>query len=319
MYIYDDTVQLIADLTRVSHRYSVAAKLWSDKTKRGASDDGQQRRVLCLHGFEDNCASFDRLVPLLNGRDVYLCFDWPGHGRSSRPPMGTRWTMENYVVSTKRVVQHMGWSTCMCIGHSMGGQIGKLFAAVYPEHVDRFVMLDTAGPVAMDPDEVAWSARRALDELLKLEDRVSTADGGAREYTHAEAAGRIKRRMFGWLADESVETLMARYLRPGPTPGKHLLANDPRLRVTYSEWFSAGQHRDVVRNIRCPTLLIISTDSEVYFNDVYGLFSRLYRSNPNFRLARVHGNHDVHQNHPRRVAPFINRFLGSDRPPRSKL
>lgn len=269
---------------------------------------------MCFHGFQDNCASFDRLVPLLDSRNAYLCFDWPGHGLSSWPPVGTRWTMENYVTVAKRVLQHVRWSTCSCIGHSMGGQMGKLFAAVYPEHVERFVMLDSAGPVAMEPEEVAHGTRRALDELMKLEDRVSTANGGARESTRAEALDRIKRRMYSSLTDECVETLMVRYLRPGPSPDKYLLANDPRLRVTYSEWFSVGQHRDVVRNIRCPTLLIMSTDSDVYFKDVYGWFLHLYRSNPNFRIVRVEGNHDVHQNYPHRVAPFINRFLHSDHP-----
>jgi pimeloyl-ACP methyl ester carboxylesterase len=223
--------------------------------------------------------------------------------------------MEDYVLTVKRVLRHMQWPTCACMGHSMGGQIGKLFAAVYPEHVERFVMLDSAGPLATEPEEVAWGARRALDQLMWLEDHVLTTDDGTREYTRTEALDRIKRRIFGELTDECAETLMVRYLRPGPpSTGKHLLANDPRLRVTYSQWFSAGQLQEVVRNMRCPTLLIVSTDSDVYFNTVYVLFVHLYTSNPNIQIVRVDGNHDVHQNHPRRVAPLINRFLHSDHP-----
>lgn len=290
-------------------------KLWNDKRK----SDGE--RVLCLHGFQDNCASFDRLIPLLDGDNAYMCLDWPNHGLSSGTPLGVRWTMEHYAMAVKRVLDRVQWPACVCVAHSMGGQVGMLFAAIYPEHVKKLVLLDVAGPVETYPEEIVWRTRRSLDELLRLENRVSLGTNRSPEYDRPEdALHRIRQRVYGAMVGESGETLtresgmtlMARYLRPGPGGSKHVLANDARLKVTYSELFSVGQHRDVVKRVRCPTLSIRATDSDAFYRELYEVVVGLYSSNPNFRFVRVEGNHDVHLNHPHRVASLINLFLNNN-------
>lgn len=280
---------------------------------------------MCLHGYWDNCASFDRLIPLLDGDRTYLCFDWPNHGRSSGTPPGERWTMENYALTVKRVADHVRWSSSpfACVGHSMGGQVATLFAAVYPECVAKLVLLDSAGPVAVYPEEIAWSARRAADEQLRLEDNMAMQRTGAGRsppvYTQPEALARVRRRFYGEpLDEEAAGSLMARHWRPGPAHGQYCPANDPRLSVPYSQWFSAAQHWNVVTNVRCPALLIRASDSDTYFDDVYGVFVQMYKHMPNFRTMSVDGNHDVHMNDPRAVAATIDGFLSNGKP-NSKL
>lgn len=290
-----------------------AAKLWNG---RGKCNRG--RRVLCLHGFQDNCASFDRLIPLLDdGNTLYLCLDWPNHGLSSGTPYGVRWTMENYALTVKRVVDHMRWPAFVCVGHSMGGQVAKLFAAVYSEHVEKLVLLDTAGPIETYPEEIVSKTRRSLDTLLKLEDRVLSGKSRPLEYDHPDQAfDRIRHRMYSALTGEllnreSCMVLLTRYLRPGGK--KYMLANDVRLRVTYSEFFSVGQYADVVKRIKCPTLFIVATDSEAIYYGEFGAFAELYSANSNFRFVTVQGNHDVHMNYPHRIAPLIENFV-NDKP-----
>lgn len=290
------------------------AKLWvgGGKQQLRSGGGGSGKRVLCLHGLRDNCASFDRLIPLLGGRHddtAYLCIDWPNHGLSSGTPVGARWTLESYATAAKRVADHVRWSTFACIGHSMGGQVAKLFAAVYPEHVEKLVMLDTAGPPETYPGELAPCMREALDALLQSEDRKWTGSKRPPEYACAEVAlDRVKRRMLGSLTDDAGRALMTRYVRPAGG-GKYVPVNDVRLKVPYSEFLSAEQHRDVVRNVRCPTLCVRATESEVYYTAIVGTFGDLYRTNPNFRTVVVEGTHDVHMNYPHRVAPFVNAFL----------
>lgn len=292
--------------------FECAAKLWS----ADCDDSGVGKRVLCLHGFQDNCGSFDRLIPLLDRRrHEYLCFDWPNHGRSSGTPPGVRWTIEHYVLTVKRVVAAR-WPGSVrpftCIGHSMGGQVAVLLAAVYPAEVERLVLLDSAGPVDMYPEDVVPAMRSAIDNLIRLEN-------GVRRTTFlgpVAAFERIKQRSYGplvdeTLTDEAAQTLMVRYYRPRPTGSKYVVANDARLRVTYSDLFSAAQYRNVVERVTCPTLWIRATVSDVYHEDLYGLFIELYGRNPNFRTVKVPGNHDVHINHPGLVAPLVNRFLGA--------
>lgn len=229
--------------------------------------------------------------------------------------------MENYVVTVKRVTDHYlqrqskVTSSFVCIGHSMGGQIGLLFAAVYPDCIKKLVILDTAGPIEVYPDELIFSMRRALDELIKIENHIWSSDATTipppREYTRREALNHIIRRMTGWLSENAAEKMLNRNLRPGSTDEKYVLANDPRIRVAYSDWFSAEQHLNVVANIACPTLSIRATESDYYYNDVYKVFIDMYERNPNFCNVKVDGNHDVHMNQPRRVAQLINKFINN--------
>ncbi len=58
----------------------LAAQAWGDP---------QLPRLLALHGWLDNAASFDRLAPLLCGHFHIVAIDLPGHGRSGHRPPGT--------------------------------------------------------------------------------------------------------------------------------------------------------------------------------------------------------------------------------------
>lgn len=282
------------------------AKLWNKNQQVQSSGSW---RVMCLHGFKDNCASFDRLIPLLDSGNTYLCIDLPNHGRSSSTPFGIRWTMENYMLAMKLVADHLLWSSFVCIGHSMGGQFAKLFTAVYPEYVQKLIMLDTAGPVHVYSNEILSIMRQSTDKLLKLEDLMSTGSKPPPAYTRPEALAHIKKRMYGLLDEDSSKMLMVRCLRPVGFQGKYHLTNDARLNVTYSELFSIEQFLDVVKNIKCPTLVIRAIESNWYYNDIYKAFIEMYEQNPNFRTVAVEGNHDVHMTYPHRVAPFLNKFL----------
>lgn len=212
-------------------------------------------------------------------------------------------------MATKRVVDHMRWSTFVCIGHSLGGQVAILFAAVYPAHVEKLVMLDSAGPTETYPEDLGSYMREALDVQLQSEDRIWTGSKLPPQYASPEAAlDHVKRRILGSLTDDAGRVLMTRCLQPGPD-NKYVLINDVRLKVPYSDFFSVEQYRDVVQNVKCPTLCVKATESEVYYSTILRVFIDLYRTNPNFRIVVVEGTHDVHLNYPHRVAPFVNTFL----------
>jgi len=58
----------------------LAAQVWGDPLLP---------RLLALHGWLDNAASFDRLAPLLCEHFHIVALDLPGHGRSGHRPPGT--------------------------------------------------------------------------------------------------------------------------------------------------------------------------------------------------------------------------------------
>ncbi|NWR22187.1 SERHL protein, partial [Emberiza fucata] len=176
----------------------VAAKAW------GPSEG---HPVLCLHGWLDNANTFDKLIPLLpRGRCgssgwivlcgqaahlsdplslsgcYYVAMDFSGHGLSSHRPAGCPYHFLDYVTDVRRVAAALQWRRFTLMGHSMGNFsfsycfISSQFCFLYPEMVDKLILLESLGFLLAPEDTEAWlkSKRRVIDRLLSLEAKQQT-------------------------------------------------------------------------------------------------------------------------------------------------
>ncbi|NXL76103.1 SEHL2 protein, partial [Leptocoma aspasia] len=175
----------------------VAAKAW------GPSEG---HPVLCLHGWLDNANTFDKLIPLLpRGRSgssrwlvlcgraahlilfpfqgcYYVAMDFSGHGLSSHRPAGCSYHFLDYVTDVCRVAAALQWRRFTLMGHSMGNYsfsycfISPQFCFLYPEMVDKLILLESLGFLLAPEDTEAWlkSKRRVIDRLLSLEAKQQT-------------------------------------------------------------------------------------------------------------------------------------------------
>ncbi|NXT83450.1 SEHL2 protein, partial [Zapornia atra] len=145
----------------------VAAKAW------GPSEGYP---VLCLHGWLDNANTFDKLIPLLPRDCYYVAMDFSGHGLSSHRPAGSPYYFLDYVSEVRRVVAALQWRQFTLIGHSMGGSVAGMFCFLYPEMVDRLILLETLGFLLTPEDTEAWleSQRMVIDTILSLEAKQQT-------------------------------------------------------------------------------------------------------------------------------------------------
>lgn len=136
-------------------------------TRIGGSD--KKLRFLALHGWMDNCATFDALSHGLikklasdsNGVSIdFVAIDLPGHGHSSHKSLdGPTSVLAEYCYYVFEVVRQLQWKTedLTVIGHSMGGSIALMFAAAFP--VERIVMLDTLGPMPKPAEAISKNIR----------------------------------------------------------------------------------------------------------------------------------------------------------------
>ncbi|XP_022172400.1 serine hydrolase-like protein isoform X3 [Myzus persicae] len=279
----------------------IAAKTW------GHCSDA---RVLCLHGIQDNSGTFDTLIPLLCRGFYYVCVDTPGHGRSSHFPPGFRITLECYALAFKRVVDYLKWDRFKCIGHSMGGAIASLFTSLYPEHVASLVMIDCAGPEPVHAQDTVKWLRIMCDGLLTIERKAKS--GSPPSYTREQAVDALMTKRPSKLTRNSANVLVERSLVDRPD-GRHAFSMDQRLKVSYNPMFTPIQYMAVVNSIRCPVLHLRATENPLQKTPENKLARKMYKSNPNVRLVKVNGNHDVHLNHPERIADLINTFLLTER------
>ena len=186
-----DGVQLAAKEFSSSSKHD-HFKLIKDKTK-----------ILCLHGWLDNAASFNLLAPELTTRmyaDV-IALDFPGHGHSSHKSSdGPTQILSEYALYVAEALTSLNWiqpldksiasrkkkksdlnsnfnnknseddseqgSKITIIGHSMGAGVALVFAAAYPEYVDRLILLEGAGPLARKGTDASRHVRQAIERRM---------------------------------------------------------------------------------------------------------------------------------------------------------
>ena len=124
-------------------------------------------KVLALHGWLDNAASFVPLAPLLQGIEL-VAPDLPGHGRSVHLPQGADYSFAGAVNSVLDIADALGWERFALLGHSMGAGIGSLVAAACPQRVERFVAIEALGALAETPERTVTRLRDAIAAMRNV-------------------------------------------------------------------------------------------------------------------------------------------------------
>jgi len=298
--------------------------------KRWGNPQGQP--LLGVHGWLDNACTFDGLAPLLPLNDFnFVVIDLPGHGWSSRYPDGMSYKASDALVVFRRLQLHFGWDKCHVIGHSMGAGLAAMFASIFPQHVERLVLLDLlmVGPTKVS--KTARSTAQALKENIKVMDKMASSPEPLNTYEDCVARAFMANQLIHGLdsiSRSSVETLMERGLRKVKTDEKtgqdlYTWTADFRLRIPSPFKVGLEQVEHFAEQIVCPLLILKSTDAPFYMSDADAeRILHVYKThNPHFQYHRIAGGHHFHLNEPSKVAPHVNKFLKatfSDESPEDK-
>src|SRR6056300_341829 len=101
--------------------------------------------MLALHGWMDHCESFDVLAPLLTGCRI-VAIDLSGQGLSSHRAPHASYNIWDDLPQIAAIMDQLGWSDCVLLGHSRGAIMATMFAAALPERVRAVVALDALLP-----------------------------------------------------------------------------------------------------------------------------------------------------------------------------
>jgi pimeloyl-ACP methyl ester carboxylesterase len=255
--------------------------------------------VLCLHGWLDNAASFDRLAPQLTG--AYLvALDLPGHGRSDHHPVGFPYAFTDWVAVVHQVVEALGWSELTLMGHSLGAAISAIWAGTFPARVRGLVLLEGLGPLTEQPDGAPDRLARALEE--------ERAKRGRQPTVHPDEDAVIARlgRSLQRLSRDAAACLVTRGLKA--VDGGVTWRSDPRLRIASRMRLTEHQVLAFLCRIECPTLVVRA--SEGYPFTVHQGEARLAAIR-DVEVVELAGSHHVHLEDPGPVAVPVARFLAS--------
>ena len=273
----------------------------------GLRTDGGGPRVLALHGWLDNAASFLPLAPHLPGLDL-VAIDQPGHGQSAHLPAGADYSFAGAINGVLDVADALGWERFVLLGHSMGAGIASMVAAACPQRVERLVAIEALGALSEAPERTVARMREAVDaqrrqagKKLRVFPDIDTA---VRARMHA---GRVPG---SGLDAALVRLLVERGVRPaGADDGSdgYSWSSDPRLTLPTLVRMTEAQVENLVAGIECPTLVVHADPAQPYLPDA--LRRRRASLLPQGRLVVIHGGHHLHMQQPAEVAAAIGGFL----------
>jgi len=195
---------------------------------------GEGSPLVLLHGIGSNSRSWHRQIAALSAKFKVIAWDAPGYGRSSDPPLESiKPSIRFYADCLRSFLESLGLRSVFLLGHSAGGAVAQEFCRAYPDYVRALVLADT----------------RDVGSQAGLEERLRSIRTMTPAQLSAERAPRLLRPNAPAELIEEVASIMSEVRPAGYKFAAIALA--------------ASDTRDVIRNLRVPTLLIWGAEDEI--------------------------------------------------------
>jgi pimeloyl-ACP methyl ester carboxylesterase len=106
-------------------------------------DSGSGPVLLFIHGILGSRRQWSRLVDRLDDDHRVLVPDLFGHGESAKP-LGD-YSLSAHAATMRDLLDHLGIERVTLVGHSLGGGIAMQFYYLFPDRVDRLVLVASGG------------------------------------------------------------------------------------------------------------------------------------------------------------------------------
>ena len=259
-------------------------------------------KLFLLHGWMDVSASFQFLVDSFEREWHVLAPDWRGFGLTQWASEGY-WFPDYYADLDAILTLYQPDSPVYLVGHSMGGNVGGIYAGLRPDRVAKLVTLEGLGTARTKPDSVRERLIDWLDGQLETREF-------ARYRSFAELAARLKRNN-PRLSDDQAEFL-ARHWGHETAAGTVELRSDPRHKALNPYLYRIEEAVACWRNVAAPVLLVTGRESHVpsRLKDTPEQFAERKSAFRDFREAQLEDcGHMMHHDQPGQLAKLIEAFL----------
>jgi pimeloyl-ACP methyl ester carboxylesterase len=125
--------------------------------------------VVLLHGKNFGAYYWEPTIKLLTTRGYrVIAPDQIGFGKSSKPER-YQYSFQQLAANTRAVLDAAGVSTASIIGHSMGGMLATRYALMYPDRVEKLILVN---PIGLEDWKTVIPAR-TIDQLYEQEKKAT--------------------------------------------------------------------------------------------------------------------------------------------------
>ncbi|GAB2527565.1 alpha/beta fold hydrolase [Microbulbifer agarilyticus] len=238
--------------------------------------------VLAMHGWLDNCASFDAMAPFLHELNV-VAVDMAGHGQSYHRHRDANYTIWTEIEEVMAIADTLGWAKFSILAHSRGAVIGTIAAATFPERVQRLALIDGLVPPPTTDEETPETLRKGIEQRARYRNRQSRVFESLDVAVNARKNGLFK------LSDDAARVLVERGIKP--CAGGFTWSNDPQLMAASVAKLNEPQVRAFLRRATMPIRLALGKDG------IQGMLERirpLAAQVPNIEIQEFEGGHHLH-------------------------
>jgi len=252
--------------------------------------------TLCLHGWLDNADSFLPLSAQLTELNL-VAIDLPGHGQSGHRSADAHYHFLDWIYDVATLIKQSGWQQVNIIGHSMGGMIGSVLAAVMPQLVNRLVLIDSLGLVTGEASKITEQIRTAIQHRWQSPLKQKPV------YNDVQSAALARQSQSDF---DFATALILTQRGTRPCAEGVTWSADMRLRESSAYRLLLPQVTQLLQDIQCPVLAILATDGLQMMQQARQHYQHCYRQ---LELTEVSGGHHCHMTQPEQTAKAIRQFL----------
>ncbi|WP_444998256.1 alpha/beta fold hydrolase [Aliikangiella sp. IMCC44359] len=253
--------------------------------------------VFALHGWLDNLASFESLIPLLPNIRL-VAIDFPGHGHSEHLPEGSSYFFVDGLNLIDDLATYFKQDKINLLGHSMGGAISVLYAASQPESVARLVLIESVGPLTSTAQDASRLLRNSITQRRFLRNKAGTIYKSFKQALDVRA-------MASDIKAELIKPIVERGLMKADNDGYTWRA-DSRLKVSSPIRMSEEQALAVIEQILAKVLLIEGDKGFLIDNPLVQTRLKTFQ---NIKQVQLQGGHHVHLEQPEACGTEIEAFF----------
>jgi len=227
-----------------------------------------------------------------------LAPDLFGHGESAKP-LGD-YSLSSHAAAMRDLLDHLGIERVTLVGHSLGGGIAMQFYYLFPDRVDRLVLVASGG-LGREVNLVLRSA------TLPLAEQVLGVIASAPVLQRAEALGRGAQRV-GWKPGADIGAIWRGFTSLGDRESRRAFLATTRAVIDFGgQSISAHDHLDDALPI--PTLIVWgSKDRMIPVSHAIAV----ERALPDCRVEVFEGaGHFPHLEDPDRFARVVRQFIAA--------
>ena len=261
---------------------------------------GNQKKILALHGWLDNAASFTQLAPLLakQGYEI-IAIDFAGHGKSDHRAEGHFSHFGDFVLDIHDVLEQLDWDKCILLGHSMGAAMALMYGTAYYEKVEKLILIENLGPIPVyEKGTAASNLRKALTQWKQHNTKHQ------RFYKNIESALELRHQVTPM--DKNILRPLVKRSLKNSKKGYHW-RTDKRLKLRSMIRFSEEVVQDILTSKKPPTQIILAVPF-TYALSYPTATQRIEKLNAD-DVVKIEGHHHLHMDKAQKVFEAIKRFL----------